>query len=117
MKRKILLVLLLMVSVSACAIDVNDAINIVPSIPSNKIKSISFNGDNVTLTYTDNSIETADMDSVTIVFSVSLGQKSTKVVEVGAPSYYDMSGRRIEQEPVNGQFIIRKGEKSVKVSK
>lgn len=47
MKRKILLVLLLMVSVSACAIDVNDAINIVPSIPSNKVKSISFNGDNV----------------------------------------------------------------------
>ena len=114
MKRKILFDLLLMVKVSACAIDVNDTIDIVPS---NNVKSISFNGDNVTLTFTDNSIETADMDSVTIVFAAPTEQRSAKVVAENNTSYYDMSGKRIEQELVNGQFFIRQGYKSVKVAR
>lgn len=79
---------------------------------------LTFEGDQVVLHYSDQTTETADMQDVVIVFTVANALKVLESAEKDAPlSYYDLQGRLLKKAPRRGAYIIKKGEKIVKVMK
>lgn len=72
MKLKILFFILLLISISACA--TNDNTIVMP----NRVRTITFHGDDVTLTYSNNDTISADMDSITIVLEIATEAKNHK---------------------------------------
>lgn len=79
---------------------------------------LTFEGDQVVLHYSDQTTETADMQDVIIVFTVANALKELESADKDAPlSYYDLQGRLLKKAPRRGAYIIKKGEKIVKVMK
>lgn len=79
---------------------------------------LTFEGDQVVLHYSDQTTETADMQDVVIVFTVANALKELESADKDAPlSYYDLQGRLLKKAPRRGAYIIKKGEKIVKVMK
>ena len=79
---------------------------------------LTFEGDQVVLHYSDQTTETADMQDVIIVFTVANALKELESADKDAPlSYYDLQGRLLRKAPRRGAYIIKKGEKIVKVMK
>lgn len=82
MKKTLLsLCLLALLSGSAWAQDVTQAITINGEPVEKTAVQLAFSGDNVTLTYSDQSTQTADMGVVSITFSTSTGIGSLTAFE------------------------------------
>ena len=78
------------------------------------------NGENVKITYSDNSTdENLDLSKITISFANVVDAINFLNVDnenENAPIfYYDLQGRRLQEAPVKGIFIMKKGSKVVKV--
>lgn len=78
------------------------------------------NGENVKITYSDNSTdENLDLSKITISFANVVDAINFLNVDnenENAPIfYYDLQGRRLQEAPAKGIFIMKKGNKVVKV--
>jgi len=82
------------------------------------IKQIKFNSDVVTLNYTDGTLEAVDLQKVIIVFS-----ETTAIQQLGVQSgdksvgYFDIKGQQLKKAPDQGAYIMKRGDKVVKVMK
>ena len=82
------------------------------------VTRITFEGDNVVLTYTDKTTETVDMAHVSIVFTVTDAVKALSKEPENAPiTYFDLSGRQLKDAPQQGGYLIKKGNTVVKLIK
>lgn len=86
------------------------------------VKKIEFpnNGANIKITYSDNSVaENLDLSEVKISFdniADAISFLNADKDDQNAPIYYyDMQGRRLQQAPEKGLFIMKKGSEVVKV--
>lgn len=79
---------------------------------------LTFNADKVTLHYSDNTTDEVDMANVTIAFDVAQAINALSTEPADAPVYYfDMQGRQLPAAPQNGMYIMKKGNKVVKLIK
>jgi hypothetical protein len=82
------------------------------------VKQITFNNDQLTLTYADGSQQSVELEEVSIVFS-----ETTAVTQLGtqpgdaAIGYFDLKGHQLEKAPAQGAYIMKRGDKVVKVLK
>jgi len=82
------------------------------------VSRLTFDGDKVVLHFTDDTTQEADMEDVTIAFSIVNAMTSLKAEASDAPlAYFDMNGRQLKKAPKKGPFIIQKGKKVVKIMK
>ncbi|MBR0049813.1 MAG: hypothetical protein IJP74_10950 [Prevotella sp.] len=83
------------------------------------VKTITFSGDNLELTFSDGSTQTVDMADVTIAFTIVDAIKTLdSVKQKDAPvMYFDLGGHQLKQAPKSGAFILKKGDKVVKIVK
>lgn len=80
------------------------------------------NGENIKITYSDNTTsDNLDLSEVTILFNNitdAINYLNADNESSSAPIfYYDMQGRRLIEAPAKGLFIMKKGNKVVKVAK
>lgn len=84
----------------------------------NTVKQITFSGDQLTLTYADGTSESADLEQVTIVFTVADALKALGVKPGDASlNYFDLNGRQLTKAPRKGSYIVKRGDKVVKIMK
>ena len=82
------------------------------------LKQIKFNSDIVTLNFTDGTQEAVDLQNVTIVFS-----ETTAIQHLGVQpddksvGYFDLKGQQLKKAPEQGAYIMKRGDKVVKVMK
>lgn len=78
------------------------------------------NGESIKITYSDNSTaENFDLSEITISFADvvdAINYLNIDNENENAPIfYYDLQGRRLQEAPAKGIFIMKKGSKVVKV--
>lgn len=116
------LTLALAVSASAYAQDVKQVVTINGTANEKTVQTITFEGDNVSLLYTDGTSETADMEAVVITFSdEATAITVSSVAENGeAKKIYDINGRQVRSTLdalPQGVYIVKSANKSVKFIK
>lgn len=116
------LTLALAVSASAYAQDVKQVVTINGTANEKTVQTITFEGDNVSLLYSDGTSETADMEAVAISFEYEATSITvSSVAENGeAKKIYDINGRQV-RSTLNalpqGVYIVKSANKSVKFIK
>ena len=116
------LTLALAVSASAYAQDVKQVVTINGTANEKTVQTITFEGDNVNLLYTDGTSETADMEVVAIAFEYEATAITvSSVSENGeAKKIYDINGRQVRSTLdalPQGVYIVKSANKSVKFIK
>lgn len=116
------LTLALAVSASAYAQDVKQVVTINGTANEKTVQTITFEGDNVNLLYTDGTSETADMEAVAISFEYEATSITvSSVAENGeAKKIYDINGRQVRSTLdalPQGVYIVKSANKSVKFIK
>ena len=116
------LTLALAVSASAYAQDVKQVVTINGAANEKTVQTITFEGDNVNLLYTDGTSETADMEAVVISFEYEATAITvSSVSENGeAKKIYDINGRQVRSTLdalPQGVYIVKSANKSVKFIK
>lgn len=116
------LTLALAVSASAYAQDVKQVVTINGTANEKTVQTITFEGDNVNLLYTDGTSETADMEVVAISFEYEATSITvSSVAENGeAKKIYDINGRQVRSTLdvlPQGVYIVKSANKSVKFIK
>ena len=116
------LTLALAVSASAYAQDVKQVVTINGTANEKTVQTITFEGDNVSLLYSDGTSETADMEAVAISFEYEATSITvSSVAENGeAKKIYDINGRQVRSTLdalPQGVYIVRSANKSVKFIK
>lgn len=112
----------LAVSAAAFAQDVKQVVTINGTANDKSVQTITFEGDNVNLLYTDGTTETADMEAVVISFEKeATGITVSSVAENGeAKKIYDINGRQVRSTldslPI-GVYIVKSANKTVKFIK
>jgi len=83
------------------------------------VSVITFSGDNLVLTFADNTQQTVDMSEVVITFTFADAIKALNTASnQDAPLYYfDLNGRQLKQAPAKGAFMMKKGDRVVKLIK
>jgi len=82
------------------------------------VNKLTFEGDNVVLHLENGHEMTVDMADVIITFTVSDAIKALSSEPKNAPLYYfDLKGRQLKKAPVQGPYIMQKGQKVVKLMK
>ncbi len=80
------------------------------------VEKITFRGDYVTLFFSDGTTEVAEMDKVTITFTVADALKALSAERADAPTlFFDISGKQLKKAPAKGSYIMKKGNKIVKL--
>jgi hypothetical protein len=92
------------------------------AIAGKKVSKIEFpnNGEQIKITYSDNSVaENLDLSEVKIQFENivdAINYLNAEAKDEDTPVfYYDLQGRSLLQAPQRGLFIMKKGNKVVKV--
>lgn len=116
------LTLALAVSASAYAQDVKQVVTINGTANEKTVQTITFEGDNVSLLYSDGTSETADMEAVAISFEYEATSITvSSVAENGeAKKIYDINGRQVRSTLdalPQGVYIVKSANKSVKFIK
>lgn len=116
------LTLALAVSASAYAQDVKQVVTINGTANEKTVQTITFEGDNVSLLYSDGTSETADMEAVVISFEYEATAITvSSVSENGeAKKIYDINGRQVRSTLdalPQGVYIVKSANKSVKFIK
>lgn len=116
------LTLALAVSASAYAQDVKQVVTINGTANEKTVQTITFEGDNVSLLYSDGTSETADMEAVAISFEYEATAITvSSVSENGeAKKIYDINGRQVRSTLdalPQGVYIVKSANKSVKFIK
>lgn len=81
------------------------------------VTKMTFNGDNLVLNFSDGTTQTVDMASVVITFTIADAVKAlATATNKDAPTlFFDLSGRQLKQAPQKGAYIMKKGDKIVKL--
>ena len=81
------------------------------------VTKMTFNGDNLVLNFSDGTTQTVDMASVVITFTIADAVKAlATATDKDAPTlFFDLSGRQLKQAPQKGAYIMKKGDKIVKL--
>lgn len=121
-KTLTILTLALAVSASAYAQDVKQVVTINGTANEKTVQTITFEGDNVSLLYSDGTSETADMEAVAISFEYEATAITvSSVSENGeAKKIYDINGRQVRSTLdalPQGVYIVKSANKSVKFIK
>lgn len=116
------LTLALAVSASAYAQDVKQVVTINGTANEKTVQTITFEGDNVSLLYSDGTSETADMEAVAISFEYEATSITvSSVADNGeAKKIYDINGRQVRSTLdalPQGVYIVKSANKSVKFIK
>lgn len=116
------LALALAVSASAYAQDVKQVVTINGTANEKTVQTITFEGDNVSLLYSDGTSETADMEAVAISFEYEATAITvSSVSENGeAKKIYNINGRQVRSTLdalPQGVYIVKSANKSVKFIK
>jgi len=83
---------------------------------SKTVTRITFSDDNVVLHYSDGTTQNVDMENVTIVFTVVDALKALQAIDSEEPVlYFDLQGRQLKKAPAKGSYIMKKGNKIVKL--
>ncbi len=117
MKTNLLSLLLLLSAGTLTAQADNEQVVTVNGQKSTKtVNKLTFSGDNVVLHFADGSTQTVDMESVTIVFTVVDALKTLQTADSEEPiQYFDLQGRQLKKAPVKGSYIMKKGNRIVKL--
>lgn len=117
-KMRILAILVLLTASMAVAADDGQVVVVNGSNVGKSVTKMVFEGDNVVLTYRDNTIQTVDMANVVIVFSVADAVKAlTNESGNASVSYFDLNGCQLKQAPPKGAYMVKKGDTVVKILK
>ena len=115
MKKQLLTLFVAAVCLSASA-DNDPKVVVGDQTIAKTVKQLTFDGDNVVLHFEDGTDQTADMADVKIVFSLTDAIKALEGVDQDAvTTYFDLNGRQLKQAPQKGAYIIKKGNKIVKL--
>lgn len=81
------------------------------------VTRLTFSGNSIVLHFSDGTTEAVDMSSVVVTFNLSTAVKAleTAVPENGPTSYFDLSGHQLKEAPQKGSYIMKKGNKTVKL--
>lgn len=117
MKTNLLSLLLLLSAGTLTAQADNEQVVTVNGQKSAKtVSKLTFSGGNVVLHFADGSTQTVDMESVTIAFTVVDAIKTLQTTDSEEPIFYfDQQGRQLKQAPVKGAYIMKRGNKIVKL--
>ena len=116
MKTTLLSLLLLSAAALTVMADNEQAVTVNGQKVNKTVNKLTFNGDNVVLNYADGSTQTVDMANVTIAFTVVDAIKALETADKDAPIlYFDMKGQQLKSAPKTGSYIMKKGNKIVKL--
>lgn len=80
------------------------------------VTQLTFDDENVVLHLSDGTTQTVDMETVTIVFTIVDAMKALESEAKDAPvSYFDLKGQQLKKAPNKGGYIMKKGNKIVKI--
>ncbi len=119
MKKNILLAASLMIATSALA-EISQTITIDEDQIDGFVKKIEFSGDNVILTYSDETQQTSDMELVSIAFEYTTESTGTAVEAIQAElttdnRIYSLDGRYLgtDESSLTRGMYIRGGQKFI----
>jgi len=113
--RKLLFVAMAAMAFATSQADDVQTVTIDGTAVNKQVSAIAFDGDNLTLTYTDGTkSETIDMSTVIITFDTSTALKELEN-ESGQVKFFNLSGQQLQGAPAQGAYLIKKGNKTVKV--
>ena len=114
--KKLLTTLLTTVCCLIASADNEPVVTVNGQTTTQTVKKLTFNGDNVVLHFADGSTQEVDMADVTIAFTTADAVKALENADKNAPTtYFDLNGRQLKQAPHKGAYIIKKGNKIVKL--
>lgn len=115
--RKLLLTLLTALCCSAGYADGGKVVIVNGQQAAKPVTKLTFSGNDVVMHFSDGTTQAIDMASVVITFDVATALKAISAAEPkDAPvSYYDLNGRQLKRAPLKGGYIMRKGNKIVKL--
>ena len=80
------------------------------------VTKLTFDDDKVVLHLANGTTQTVDMETVTIVFTVVDALKALQTADSEEPiQYFDLQGRQLKKAPVKGSYIMKKGNRIVKL--
>ena len=82
-----------------------------------QLKKMTFDGDDVILHFADGSTQKVGMVNVSVAFTeVDAIKALEKAADKDAPiEYFNMKGQQLKQAPKHGTFLMKKGDKIVKL--
>lgn len=113
--NKLLSTLLLTACCMTAAADNEQVVTVNGEKLSQEVTKLTFSGDNVVLTFSNGTTETVDMENVTIAFTYTDAVKALSVVKDAETLYFDLNGRQLKAAPKKGAYMIKKGDKVVKL--
>lgn len=116
MKKFVFTILIAMGSCLAGYADDGKVVTVNGQTTSKPVTKLTFSGDNIVLHFNDGSTQTVDMGNVVITFNITDAVKALASEPKNAPvSYFDLNGRQLKSAPKKGSYIMRKGNKVVKL--
>ena len=90
--RKTFTLLFLVLSVLMAKADAEQTVTIDGTVVKKTVTRITFDGDNVRMTFADNSQQTVDMEAVNIRFTYTSGVQDIQINEKEAPKVFNLNG-------------------------
>jgi len=112
--KKFLVVMAAAMVVGMTKADETQIVTVNGHVLDKNVTTVSFNGDNVYVTFDDATSETVDMSNINIAFDYSNAIRLLEG-EDGKTVIFDLKGVIHEKEPENGVYIMKRGKKVVKV--
>lgn len=115
MKKLISLAFLALLGLSAWADD-GQVVTVNGTKVNKTVTKMTFDGDDVVLTFGDNTTQKVDMSQVTIAFTVADAIKALEQEPQDAPvNYFDLNGKQLKKAPKKGAYMMQKGQTVVKI--
>ena len=109
--------LLLAISLSVKA-DSEQVVNVNGEPLTQTVTQLTFDNEQVVLHMADGTTTSVDMADVTIVFTVIDAMKALEGEAKEMPvQFFDLEGRQLKQAPLKGAFMMRQGNKVIKIMK
>ena len=116
MKKFVFTILIAMGSCMAGYADDDKVVTVNGQTTSKPVTKLTFIGDNIVLHFNDGTTQAVDMSNVVITFNITDAVKALASEPKDAPvCYFDLNGRQLKSAPKKGSYIMRKGNKVVKL--
>lgn len=116
MKKFVFTILIAMGSCLAGYADDGKVVTVNGQTTSKPVTKLTFSGDNIVLHFNDGTTQAVDMSNVVITFNITDAVKALASEPKDAPvCYFDLNGRQLKSAPKKGSYIVRKGNKVVKL--
>ena len=116
MKKLAFTILIAMAGSLAGYADDGKVVTVNGQATSKPVTKLTFSGDNIVLHFNDGTTQTVDMSNVVITFNIIDAVKALASEPKDAPvCYFDLNGRQLKSAPKKGSYMMRKGNKVVKL--